>query len=106
MTICFATNNLHKLEEVQSLIGDQFKLVTLKEVGCEEELLENQNTVEGNSLEKAKAVAGKYHFPTLADDTGLFVEALQGEPGVHSSRFAGPQRLDEDNVALLLKKLE
>jgi len=106
MTICFATNNRHKLKEVQSLLGDGFTLVTLNDIGCEEELLESQNTLEGNSLEKAAYVANKYHLPTFADDTGLFVEALQGAPGVYSARYAGLQRRDEDNIALLLKNLE
>src|SRR6185295_13027662 len=106
MTICFATNNRHKLKEVQSLLGDRFTLVTLGEVGCDEELLENQNTLEGNSLEKAAYVANKYRVPAFADDTGLFVEELQGAPGVHSARYAGPQRHDDDNIALLLKNME
>ncbi len=106
MTICFATNNLHKLKEVQSLLGDRVALVTLKEVGCTEELSEDQNTLEGNSLQKAKYVATVCHLPTIADDTGLVVGALHGEPGVKSARYAGPQRRDEDNIALLLKNLE
>jgi len=106
MTICFATNNRNKLKEVQSLLGDRFTLVTLNEIGCDEELLENQNTLEGNSLEKAAYVANKYQLPAFADDTGLFVESLQGAPGVHSARYAGPHRRDEDNIALLLKNLE
>ena len=106
MTICFATNNRHKLKEVQSLLGDRFSLVTLNEVGCEEELLEDQNSLEGNSLQKAEYVFKKVHLPTFADDTGLVVEALNGAPGVHSARYAGPQRRDVDNIALLLKNLE
>src|SRR5258706_8101657 len=106
MTICFATNNRHKLKEVQSLLGVSFTLVTLNDIGCEEELLESQNTLEGNSVEKAAYVANKYQLPTFADDTGLFVAALEGAPGVHSARYAGPQRCDEENIALLLKNLE
>lgn len=106
MTFCFATNNRHKLKEVQSLLGDRFTLVTLNEIGCDEELLESQNTLEGNSLEKAAYVANKYQLPTFADDTGLFVEALEGAPGVHSARYAGPQRSDKDNIVLLLRNLE
>ena len=106
MTICFATNNLHKLKEVQSLLGGCVSLVTLHEIGCEEELLEDQSTLEGNSFQKAKYVADKYHVPAIADDTGLVVEALKGEPGVHSARYAGPRRRDVDNVALLLKNLK
>jgi XTP/dITP diphosphohydrolase len=105
MTICFATNNRHKLEEVQSLLGDSFKLVTLNDIGCEEELPEDQNTIEGNSLQKAEYIATRYHLPTLADDSGLVVGALHGEPGVNSAHYAGPQRRDEDNIALLLKNM-
>jgi len=106
MTICFATNNRHKLKEVQSLLGDLFTLVTLNDIGCEEELLENQDTLEGNSLEKAAYVAHKFQLPAFADDSGLFVEALEGAPGVRSARYAGSQRRDEDNIALLLKNLK
>jgi XTP/dITP diphosphohydrolase len=106
MTLCFATNNRNKLNEVQRLLGTRITVVTLNDVGCDEELLEDQNTIEGNSLQKAKYIAHQYHLPTFADDTGLVVEALQGEPGVRSARYAGPQRRDEDNIALLLKNLE
>jgi XTP/dITP diphosphohydrolase len=106
MTICFASNNRHKLKEMQRLLGERFRVVALSDVGYEGELLEDQNTIEGNSLQKAEHIAHRYHLPTFADDTGLVVEALHGEPGVNSARYAGPQRRDEDNVALLLKNME
>ncbi len=105
MRICFATNNIHKLKEVQGLIGDYFQLVSLKEIGCEEELQEDQNTIEANSLQKARYVFGRYNISCFADDTGLEVEALNGAPGVYSARYAGPQRGYQDNMDLLLKNL-
>jgi XTP/dITP diphosphohydrolase len=106
MTLCFATNNHHKLNEVGRLLGEPFRVLTLKEAGCEEELEEDQDTLEGNSLQKAKYVYDKIRLPTFADDSGLMVEVLNGAPGVYSARYAGPQRRDQDNIALLLKNLD
>ena len=106
MRICFATNNIHKIHEVQGLLGEGFQLVTLKEIGCEEELPEEQDTFEGNSFQKAEYVFKKYSLPCFADDSGLEVEALNGSPGVYSARYAGPQRSTEDNMNLLLKNME
>jgi len=105
MRLCFATNNAHKIEEVQALLGQQFNVVSLKDVGCSEELAEDQKTIEGNSLQKAQYVFDNYQVDCFADDTGLEVEALNGEPGVYSARYAGPQRKAEDNMNLLLANL-
>lgn len=105
MRLCFATNNQHKIEEVQALLGHQFNVVSLQEVGCHEELAENQVTLEGNSLQKARYVYDHYHVDCFADDTGLEVEILNGEPGVYSARYAGLQRKAEDNMNLLLTNL-
>lgn len=105
MELCFATNNQHKLDEVSQLLGDSFKVVSLEAIGCTEELPEEQDTLEGNSLQKAKYVSDKFNINCFADDTGLEVEALGGEPGVHSARYAGEQRNNEDNMSLLLEKL-
>lgn len=105
MELCFATNNQHKLNEVSQLLGDSFKVVSLAEIGCTEELPEEQDTLEGNSLQKAKYVSDKFGISCFADDTGLEVEALGGAPGVYSARFAGEQRSSEDNMNLLLEKL-
>ncbi|HRK52370.1 MAG TPA: non-canonical purine NTP diphosphatase [Cyclobacteriaceae bacterium] len=105
MELCFATNNQHKLDEVSQLLGDSFKVVSLEAIGCTEELPEEQDTLEGNSLQKAKYVSDKFNINCFADDTGLEVEALGGEPGVHSARYAGEQRNNEDNISLLLEKL-
>jgi XTP/dITP diphosphohydrolase len=105
MTICFATNNEHKLKEIRALLGNDFRLVGLAEVGCNEELAEDQTTLEGNSLQKAEYVFRKFNTSCFADDTGLEVECLNNEPGVFSARYAGEQRSAEDNMNLLLKNL-
>lgn len=105
MKLCFATNNVHKLEEVQALLGDSFTLTTLKEIGCEEEIPETHDTIPENSYEKAEFVWNKYAVNCFADDSGLEVEALHGEPGVHSAYYAGPQRSADDNMDLLLTKM-
>ena len=106
MKLCFATNNRHKVEEVIAVLGGVFELLTLKEVGCEEELPETQNTIAGNARQKARYVWDHYKIPCFADDTGLEVEALHGGPGVFSARYAGDHRSAGDNNLLLLKKLE
>ena len=103
--LCFATNNNHKLEEVKQLLESRFKILSLQEVGCLDELPETQDTLEGNSLQKADFVFNKYHIPCFADDTGLEVEALNGAPGVYSARYAGEQKNSEDNITLLLQNL-
>ena len=105
MKLCFATNNKNKLEEIQALLGNQFSLLTLKEIGCDEEIPETRDTIEGNSLQKAEYIWENYQINCFADDTGLEVAALHGEPGVFSARYAGPQRSPDDNIALLLKNL-
>lgn len=106
MDICFATNNAHKLEEIRVILGSKFKILSLEEIGCNEELLEERDTLEGNSLQKAEYVFQKYKVACFADDTGLEVEELNGAPGVYSARYAGEQRNSERNMNLLLKNLE
>lgn len=105
MELCFASNNEHKLSEIRPLLEPDFRILSLSEIGCFEELEETQNTLEGNSFQKADYVFRKYNLPCIADDSGLEVEALDGEPGVYSARYAGPQRNNDDNMNLLLKKL-
>lgn len=105
MTLCFATRNEHKVKEVQAILGDAFILKGLDEIGCSEELKEDKETLEGNSLQKADYVFRKFGVSCFADDTGLEVEALNNEPGVFSARYAGEQRSAEDNMNLLLKNL-
>jgi XTP/dITP diphosphohydrolase len=103
--LCFATNNAHKLEEIQAILGDSFELNSLAETGCREELPETGDTLEVNSLEKAQYLYDHYQVNCFADDSGLEVNALHGEPGVDSAHYAGPQRSHADNVNLLLKNL-
>jgi len=103
--LCFATNNQNKIAEIGQILGDEFKIQSLKDIGCSEELPENQNTLEGNSLEKAQYVFDHYQSSCFADDTGLEVEALNGDPGVISARYAGMQKDSNDNIDLLLSNL-
>ncbi len=103
--LCFATNNAHKLEEIQAILGDSFELLSLNDIHCKEELPETGNTLEANSLQKAKYLYDNYQVDCFADDTGLEVHTLGGEPGVYSARYAGLQRSHTDNVNLLLKNL-
>jgi XTP/dITP diphosphohydrolase len=103
--LCAATNNRHKLEEIRDIINIDIILLSLEEIGCFEELPETRTTLEGNSLQKAEYVFGNYGVPCFADDTGLEVEALNGEPGVFSARYAGDEKNSDDNIDLLLKKL-
>lgn len=103
--LCFATNNAHKLEEIQAILGDSFELISLKDINCTEELPETGNTLEANSLEKARYLYEHYQVNCFADDSGLEVHALGGEPGVNSAHYAGPQRSHADNVNLLLANL-
>ena len=103
--LCFATNNTHKLEEIQAILGDSFELLSLKDLNCTEELPETGNTLEANSLQKAQYLYDHYQVNCFADDSGLEVHSLGGEPGVDSAHYAGPQRSHADNVNLLLKNL-
>ena len=105
MDICFATNNAHKIEEIVAILGNKFRVQSLEDIGCFEELLEERDTLEGNSLQKAEYVFQKHKVACFADDTGLEVEELNGAPGVYSAHYAGPQRNAEDNMDLLLKNL-
>jgi XTP/dITP diphosphohydrolase len=103
--LCFATNNPHKLQEIQAILGDSFELLSLKDINCTEELPETGSTIEANSLEKAQYVYDHYEVDCFADDSGLEVDALNGEPGVDSAHYAGPQRSHADNINLLLQNL-
>jgi XTP/dITP diphosphohydrolase len=106
MKICFATNNLNKLREIENKLGKAYDIISLSALGHSEELPETHDTLEGNSLEKAQFIYDKYQVNCFADDTGLLVEALNGDPGVMSARYAGPSKSAEDNMDLLLKNLE
>ncbi|SFQ19022.1 RdgB/HAM1 family non-canonical purine NTP pyrophosphatase [Hymenobacter arizonensis] len=103
--LCFASNNEHKLEEIRPLLPAGLTLLSLADIGCQEELPETQDTLSGNARQKAEYVREHYGVDCFADDTGLEVTALNGEPGVYSARYAGPQRLAADNTAKLLQEL-
>jgi len=106
MELIFATNNAHKLEEIQAIVGSHFKILSLNDIGFNEDIPETQPTIEGNALQKAEYIFDRYNKPVFADDTGLEVEALNGDPGVYSARYAGPNCSFSDNVNLILKNLE
>ena len=106
MDICFATNNIKKIEEIRHQMEPDFRVKSLAEIGCLEELPETGNTLEENSKQKAQYVWDHYQIACFADDTGLETEALNGEPGVNSAHYAGPERSNEANISLLLEKLK
>ena len=101
----FATNNQHKLDEVIEISEDRFEIVGLKNIDCNEDIPETQNTLEGNALQKARFVYEKYNVDCFADDTGLEVDALNGAPGVYSARYAGENKHPEDNIKKVLEEL-
>ena len=101
-----ATNNKHKVEEISQALGDTIKLVTLRELGCREEIPETSDTLKGNAQQKAQYIYNKFGKDCFADDTGLEVEALDGRPGVYSARYAGERCSFDDNINLLLDEME
>jgi len=106
MQLVFATNNTNKIKEVQALVPSHIKLLSLSEIKCSEELPETTGTIEGNAKQKADYIKTHYGYDCFADDTGLEVDALDGEPGVDTAFYAGPQRNTDANMAKLLKNLE
>ena len=106
MELVFATNNPHKLTEISNLLNGRIRLLSLKDIGCFEELPEDQDTLEGNASQKAWYLFDKYGYNCFADDTGLEVEALGGQPGVFSARYAGPARSAEDNMDKVLSLMD
>jgi len=105
MELVFATNNTHKLEELQAIIGNRIKLLSLKDIGSNEEIPEDQVTLEGNASQKAFYIYNKYGYNCFADDTGLEIEALNGEPGVYSARYAGEEKSADANMDKVLAGL-
>lgn len=105
MKLVFATNNQHKLHEIKQLIGSSIQLLSLADIDCNDDIPENQETIEGNASEKAFYIWNKYQISCFADDTGLEIEALNGEPGVYSARYAGEEKSAEKNIELVLQKL-
>ena len=106
MKIVFATNNKHKLEEIKDILGKDFDIVSLAEIGCHEDIPETGLTLEENARQKSTYIVEHYNHDCFADDTGLEVEALGGEPGVHSARYAeGTDHDSEANMRKLLSKM-
>lgn len=106
MKLLFASSNQHKIEEIKSILPEGFELLSLKDLDFEGEIPETSDTIEGNALQKANYLSEKLSIPCFADDTGLIIPSLNNEPGVYSARYAGPQRNADDNMNLVLQKLE
>lgn len=105
--LVFATNNAHKLEEVAAILGDQVELLSLNDIGCQADIPETAETLEGNALLKSSYIYKNYHLDCFADDTGLEVETLNGAPGVYSARYAGGEGHDaQANMLKLLHELD
>lgn len=105
MQLVFASNNQNKIKEIQSILNGSIQLLSLEDIGCHEDIPETAETIEGNAILKANYVTEKYGYDCFADDTGLEVIALNGEPGVYSARYAGEQRDAHDNMNKLLHAL-
>lgn len=106
MQLVFASNNKNKIIEIQNMLPETIAILSLEDIGCFEEIPETAHTIEGNAILKANYVSEKYGYDCFADDTGLEVTALDGEPGVYSARYAGDQRNANDNMDKLLLNLE
>lgn len=105
MDLVFATNNQHKLQELQAILGNEFRLLSLKDIGCNEDIPEEQPTLEGNASQKSHYIFNKFGYNCFADDTGLEIDALNGEPGVYSARYAGEEKSAEANMEKVLHKM-
>ena len=98
MKIVFATNNKHKLEEIRTILGNQFDILSLSDIDCKEDIPETGNTLEENAWQKAEYIYNKYGYSCFADDTGLEVDALNGAPGIYSARYAAMEEpIENDN---------
>ena len=106
INLIFATSNQNKVLEIQKILPKKFNIKSLKDLNYFEDVPENETTIEGNAIFKAKYIYEKFNINVFADDTGLEVEALNGEPGVHSARYAGTTRNSEKNIKKLLKNLK
>ena len=104
--IVFATNNQNKLREMREIMDGLYEVLSLNDIGCHEEIVEDADTIQGNAKIKADFVTNKYHVDCFADDTGLEVEALDGAPGVYSARFAGEHCSYQDNVNKMLNAMK
>ncbi len=103
--ICFVTGNKNKLQEIQQLLFS-FKIISLHDLNFFDDIPETENTIEGNAFLKANFINNKFNIDCFSDDTGLFIDSLDGLPGVKSARFAGENSNSEENISLVLKSLE
>jgi len=106
MNLVFASNNKHKIQEIKQLLPETYQISSLSDIGCTVDIPETAATIEGNAMLKADYVTKEYKLSCFADDSGLEVESLDNAPGVHSARYAGDQKNDEDNIDKLLRELE
>ncbi|ESU25082.1 rdgB/HAM1 family non-canonical purine NTP pyrophosphatase [Flavobacterium enshiense DK69] len=106
LQLVFASNNKNKIKEIQQLLPDSISILSLEDIGCNVDIPETADTIEGNAILKANYVTEHYGYPCFADDSGLEIEALNGAPGVYSARFAGQQRNDNDNINKVLDLLK
>ena len=105
MELVFATNNQHKLNEIQALLGKTINVLSLNDIDCNEDIPETGSTLEANALQKSEYIYNRYRVSCFADDTGLEIDALNGEPGVYSARYAGEEKDAEANMQKVLEKL-
>ena len=106
LQLVFASNNNNKIKEIQQLVPTDIQILSLKDIGCEADIPETADTIEGNAILKANYVTEHYGYPCFADDSGLEIDALNGAPGVYSARYAGSQRNDDDTMNKVLEKLQ
>ena len=106
MKLVFATHNANKLQEVKELLAPKYEVIGLTELNDHEDIPENEPTLEGNALVKARTIWSKYGLSCFSDDTGLEIDALGGEPGVYSARYGGPEKDPEQNMAKVLNGLK
>ena len=106
MKIVFATNNPNKLKEIQSLIPKEIEIISLKEIGCTEDIPETGDSLEANAFQKAHFIKKNYNYDCFADDTGLEIDELNGAPGVYSARYAGPEKNADANMTKILNELK
>ncbi len=104
--LVFATNNPHKLKEINAIIGVRFRVLSLADIGCNEEIVEDAETIPGNASVKSWYIWNKYGKDCFADDTGLEVDTLEGRPGVKSARYAGDDCNPENNIRKVLEELK
>ena len=106
MKIVFATNNPNKLKEIQTLIPKEIEIISLKEIGCTEDIPETGDTLEANAFQKVHYIKENYNYDCFADDTGLEIHELNGAPGIYSARYAGPEKNADANMTKILNELK